>query len=106
MTVGSVHAEYGGAPPVAWNCKAYVMPTFAGDSVDVLAICGGDRGGDPHGLCEEALFLGLGDAIAKSAELFRVSMQPPFRRLAAVVLLSVPAGAPNETLGLPYPTKS
>ena len=56
----------------------------------------------------EEVFLGVGDAAAKSALLLSVSVQPPPVRMSAVVVLGAGAFAP-PSLQLavePYPTKS
>lgn len=52
-------------------------------------------------------FRGVGAPEVKSAELLFVSVNPPARRMSAVVL--VPAGAaaePSNAFAVPYPTKS
>jgi len=56
----------------------------------------------------EEVFLGVGDAAAKSVLLLSVSVQPPPARMSAVVVLGAGAFAP-PSLQLavePYPTKS
>ena len=66
-------------------------------SLERFTKCGGVGATTPHGLAGEALLRGAGAAVAKSALLLSVSVQPLAARRSASVVLGVGAApAPSK----------
>src|ERR1043166_42 len=64
-------------------------------------------GSPPQVFPGEVLLRGIGPPlVSKSLKLWSVSVQPPFLRMTATVLLTTAVGCVSEQSAAPYPTKS
>src|SRR5262249_50907639 len=83
-----------------------VVPEFPSALVTFEIEITGRTGPPEHGFNADAVLRGAGAPTVKSELLLLLSVQPPFLRSAAVVLLRIGVAAPSKKSAPSYPTRS